>query len=136
MEKVRKTDKRNGPTRKRQQILGKLVTSPWLVVSQVTQPQKYFFVLWIFNKSNNFIVVLILFSFLRALLRATLLNTIQRERFRLKIEKKRKTAPMPDIYLWLFFNNTVNSLKAPRIVEELWFTNPRQSPNFQSNALS
>ena len=117
MEKVRKTDKRNGPTRKRQQIPGKLVTSPWLVVSQVTQPQKYFFVLWI--KSNNFIVVLILFSFLRALLRATLLNTIQRERFRLKIEKKRKTAPMLNIYLWLFFNNTVNSLKAPHIVEEL-----------------
>ena len=134
MEKVRKTDKYNGPTRKRQQIPGKLVTSPWLVVSQVTQPQKYFFVLWI--KSNNFIVVLILFSFLRALLRATLLNTIQRERFRLKIEKQRKTAPMLNIYLWLFFNNIVSSLKAPHIVEELWSTNLRQSPNFQSKALS
>lgn len=41
-------------------------------------------------KSNNVIVVLILFSFLRALLRATLLNTIQSELFRLKIEKKKK----------------------------------------------
>ena len=41
-------------------------------------------------KSNNVIVVLILFSFLRALLLATLLNTIQSELFRLKIEKKKK----------------------------------------------
>lgn len=44
-------------------------------------------------KSNNVIVVLILFSFLRALLQATLLNTIQSELFRLKIEKKKENSP-------------------------------------------
>lgn len=44
-------------------------------------------------KSNNVIVVLILFSFLRALLLATLLNTIQSELFRLKIEKKKENSP-------------------------------------------
>ena len=44
-------------------------------------------------KANNVIVVLILFSFLRALLQATLLNTIQSELFRLKIEKKKETGP-------------------------------------------
>ena len=44
-------------------------------------------------KSNNVIVVLILFSFLSALLRATLLNTIKSELFRLKIEKKKENSP-------------------------------------------
>ena len=42
---------------------------------------------------SNVIVVLILFSFLRALLQATLLNTIQSELFRLKIEKKKENSP-------------------------------------------
>lgn len=44
-------------------------------------------------KSNNVIVVLILFSFLRSLLQATVLNTIQSELFRLKIEKKKENSP-------------------------------------------
>ena len=88
-------------------------------------------------KSNNVIVVLILFSFLRALLRATLLNTIQTELFRLKIEKKKGKQPQCSTSIYDYsYNNIVNGLNAPHIVEELWSTNPRQSPNFQSNAVS
>ena len=88
-------------------------------------------------KSNNVIVVLILFSFLRALLRATLLNTIQSELFRLKIEKKKGKQPQCSTSIYDYsYNNIVNGLNAPHIVEELWSTNPRQSPNFQSNAVS
>lgn len=88
-------------------------------------------------KSNNVIVVLILFSFLRALLQATLLNTIQSELFRLKIEKKKGKQPQCSTSIYDYsYNNIVNGLNAPHIVEELWSTNPRQSPNFQSNAVS
>ena len=89
-------------------------------------------------KSNNVIVVLILFSFLRALLQATLLNTIQSELFRLKIEKKKGKQPQcsTSIYDYSYNNPIVNGLNALHIVEELWSTNPRQSPNFQSNAVS
>lgn len=88
-------------------------------------------------KSNNVIVVLILFSFLRALLQATLLNTIQSELFRLKIEKKKGKQPQCSTSIYDYSdNNIVNGLNAPHIVEELWSTNPRQSPNFQSNAVS
>lgn len=88
-------------------------------------------------KSNNVIVVLILFSFLRTLLQATLLNTIQSELFRLKIEKKKGKQPQCSTSIYDYsYNNIVNGLNAPHIVEELWSTNPRQSPNFQSNAVS
>lgn len=91
-------------------------------------------------KSNDVIVVLILFSFLRALLQATLLNTIQSELFRLKIEKKKGKQPQCSTSIYDYsYNNPnpiVNGLNAPHIVEELWSTNPRQSPNFQSNAVS
>lgn len=88
-------------------------------------------------KSNNDIVVLIPFSFLRALLGATLLNTIQSELFRLKIEKKKGKQPQCSTSIYDYsYNNIVNGLNAPHIVEELWSTNPRQSPNFQSNAVS
>ena len=89
-------------------------------------------------KSNNVIVVLILFSFLRALLQATLLNTIQSELFSLKIEKKKENSPNAQhLFMTIHsYNNIVNGLNAPHIVEELWSTNPRQSPNFQSNVVS
>ena len=88
-------------------------------------------------KSNNVIVVLILFSFLRSLLQATVLNTIQSELFRLKIEKKKGKQPQCSTSIYDYsYNNIVNGLNAPHIVEELWSTNPRQSPNFQSNAVS
>ena len=88
-------------------------------------------------KSNNVIVVLILFSFLRSLLQATVLNTIQSELFRLKIEKKKGKQPQCSTSIYDYsYNNIVNDLNAPHIVEELWSTNLRQSPNFQSNAVS
>ena len=85
---------------------------------------------------SNVIVVLILFSLLRALLQATLLNTIQSELFRLKLKKKGKQPQCSTSIYDYSYNNIVNGLNAPHIVEELWSTNLRQSPNFQSNAVS
>jgi len=76
-------------------------------------------------KSNNVIVVLILFLFLRALLQATLPTTIQSELFRLKIKKKGKQPQCSTSIYDYSYNNIVNGLNAPHIVEELWSTNQR-----------
>ena len=58
---------------------------------------------------------------MRALLQATLLNTVQRELFRLKIEKKGKQSKQPQCStsIYDYSYNSINGLNAPHIVEEL-----------------